>query len=56
MFLKKVQSTRFYPNGRVIPDTFYKNEKRRVILSKHEFIWCKGYKKSIPMWFNINKW
>ena len=37
MFLKKVQSTRFHPNGPVKPVTFYKNEKRRKILSKHEF-------------------
>ena len=38
MFLDKVQSTRFYPNGWVKLGTFYKNEKLRVILLKHKFI------------------
>ena len=55
MFLKKGQSTRFYPNVRVKPGTFCINEERRVLLSKKEFIWSKGYKNSILMWFNINK-
>ena len=54
MFFKKVQSIQpfgFYPK----PGTFYKNEKRRVILSKHEFILSKGYKNRILICFNINK-
>ena len=40
-----MQGTRFYPNGFVKPGTFYENEKRRVILSKNEFILWEGYKK-----------
>ena len=55
LFLKKVQTTHFYPNGWVKPGTFYKNEKRRIMSSKYEFIYRKGYKNNIPMWFNLNK-
>ena len=54
-FFLKVQSTRFYQSGRVKPGIFYEDEKRSAI-SKHECIRCTGYKNSIPMCFNINKW
>ena len=56
MFFIEVQRIRFHPNGWVKPGTFSVNEERRAILSKHEFIWSKEYKNSIPTRFNINKW
>ena len=55
MFLNEVQSIRVYWND-------WKNRipaikiKKRVILLKYKFIWCEGYKNSMPMLFNINTW
>ena len=55
LFLKKVQSTQFYPNDWVKPGTIYKNEKRRVISIQPSIYLMSRLQKSILMWFNTNK-